>query len=119
MLLFYPGDGTFVCTRQFCFYRDHAGELAELGAVVVGISPQDIGSHERFRAAHSLTVPLLADPGSGVARAYGVATRGGRTKRATFVIDGEGIVRYRHENWLSLSWDSLADIRGALERLEH
>ena len=119
VLLFYPADGTLVCTRQFCSYRDHATELAALDAAVVGIAPQDVCSHERFRAAHALTVPLLADPGSRVARAYSVATRGGRTKRATFVIDGEGIVRNRHENLLSLTWDSVAAIRAALERLEH
>jgi len=62
VLLFYPGDETPVCTRQFCSYRDHADELDQLDATVVGISGQSVRSHERFREHHDLTVPLLADP---------------------------------------------------------
>src|ERR1700716_664872 len=61
VLLFYPGDNTPVCTRQFCSYRDRADDFAALNATVVGISSQDLGSHEGFIAKHSLTVPLLAD----------------------------------------------------------
>ena len=59
---FYPGDFTPVCTRQFCSYRDAADRLDELDAEVLGVSPQSLDSHERFRAKHGLTVPLLADP---------------------------------------------------------
>src|SRR3954449_11492260 len=62
VLAFYPGDFTPVCTRQFCSYRDAADRLDELDADVLGISPQSLDSHERFRARHGLTVPLLADP---------------------------------------------------------
>ena len=62
VLAFYPGDFTPVCTRQFCSYRDAADRLDELDAEVVGVSPQSLDSHERFRAKHGLTVPLLADP---------------------------------------------------------
>ena len=61
MLLFYPGDNTMVCTKQFCSYRDRADDFAALDATVVGISSQDLDSHEGFAAKHSLNVPLLAD----------------------------------------------------------
>ena len=46
VLLFYPGDNTMVCKKQFCSYRDRADEFAALGATVVGISAQDVASHE-------------------------------------------------------------------------
>src|ERR1700741_2706754 len=70
VLLFYPGDNTAVCTKQFCSYRDRAEDFGALGATVVGISSQDLASHEGFIAKHHLTVPLLADVDGQVARAY-------------------------------------------------
>ena len=70
VLLFYPGDNTMVCTKQFCSYRDRADEFAGLNATVVGISSQDLESHEDFIAKNGLTVPLLADVDKSVARAY-------------------------------------------------
>src|SRR6266581_5639700 len=70
VLLFYPGDNTMVCTKQFCSYRDRAEDFAALGATVVGISSQDLASHEQFASKHSLNVPLLADVDKQVARAY-------------------------------------------------
>src|SRR3954463_8539670 len=71
LLLFYPGDETAVCTRQFCSYRDNADAMEQLDATVVGISAQSVGSHERFRDHHGLTVPLLADEDKAVAKSYG------------------------------------------------
>ena len=68
VLLFYPGDRTAVCTKQFCSYRDRADDMADLDAVVVGISDQDVASHASFTADHGLTVPLLADVDKRVAR---------------------------------------------------
>src|ERR1700731_3998376 len=70
VLLFYPGDNTMVCTKQFCSYRDRADDFARLNATVVGISSQDLDSHEGFVAKHSLNVPLLADVGGEVAKSY-------------------------------------------------
>ena len=64
VLLFYPGDHTAVCTRQFCSYRDEAEDFDALEATVVGISTQSVESHRDWTAKHGLTVPLLADPGS-------------------------------------------------------
>jgi peroxiredoxin Q/BCP len=116
VLLFYPGDGTPVCTRQFCSYRDHAEDFAGLGATVVGISAQDVESHERFTSKHSLTVPLLADARGSVAKAYGAHSRLG-TKRAVIMIDENGIVRYRHDHLLGLSYQSVDQLRDALATL--
>src|SRR5436190_13643796 len=72
VLLFYPGDETPVCTRQFCSYRDRADEMSSLNATVVGISAQTVESHEKFREHHGLTVPLLADPEKDVVKFYGL-----------------------------------------------
>jgi thioredoxin-dependent peroxiredoxin len=122
VLLFYPGDETAVCTRQFCSYRDRADDMAELDALVVGVSPQDVDSHHSFMANHSLTVPLLADPDRSVARAYGVA-RGGVTalvqgvQRAVFIIDEDGIVGYRHVHAIGLDFQTADDLRDALDSL--
>jgi peroxiredoxin Q/BCP len=113
VLLFYPGDGTPVCTRQFCSYRDHAEDFAGLGATAVGISTQDVDSHEQFTAKHSLTVPLLADVDGAVAKAYGAHSRMG-TKRAVIAVDEDGVVRYRHDHLLGLDYQSVDQLREAL-----
>src|SRR5690606_7263802 len=92
---FYPGDGTAVCTRQLCSYRDDFAEFGELDAAVLGISPQGVASHDDFRARHGFPFPLLADESKAVAAAYGVLGPLGY-KRSVFVIDGGGIVRWQH-----------------------
>src|SRR6202163_3159700 len=92
VLLFYPGDETPVCTKQFCSYRDRADDFAALDATVVGISSQALVSHEQFAAKHGLNVPLLADVDGDVARAYSASSSRLGTKRAVVVIDEQGIV---------------------------
>jgi peroxiredoxin Q/BCP len=119
VLAFYPGDFTATCTKQFCSYRDHAEELESLNAVVLGISPQSVDSHERFRAKHGLNVPLLADEDKRVARAYGVLGPGGYLRRAIIIIDPEGVVRYRDVSLVGMSYRSVEEIGaelGALRR---
>jgi thioredoxin-dependent peroxiredoxin len=118
VLLFYPGDNTPVCTRQFCSYRDRAEDLASLGATVVGISAQSLDSHEGFKAKHGLNVPLLADVDKAVAKAYGAVTPGiGTTARAVIVIDEQGVVRHRHDHRLGLDYQTVDELRQTLERL--
>jgi peroxiredoxin Q/BCP len=117
VLLFYPGDETPVCTKQFCSYRDRADDMAELDAVVVGISHQDVESHEAFIARHGLTVPLLADVDKAVAKRYGVTAPLVGTRRATFVVDEQGIVRHRHVHTLGLDFQDVDDLRAALASL--
>ena len=116
VLLFYPGDNTPVCTRQFCSYRDRAEDFAALDATVVGISSQDLDSHKGFIEKHRLTVPLLADVDGAVARAYSASNRLG-TKRAVIVIDEQGIVRHRHDHMLGLDYQSVDELAGALKAL--
>jgi peroxiredoxin Q/BCP len=117
VLLFYPGDNTMVCTKQFCSYRDRAEDFASLQATVVGISSQDLGSHEAFAAKHSLNVPLLADVDKQVARSYDAFSPRLGVKRAVIVIDEEGIVRHRHDHLLGLDYQSVDELKVALDAL--
>jgi peroxiredoxin Q/BCP len=91
--------------------------MAELDAVVVGISHQDVESHEAFIARHGLTVPLLADVDKAVAKRYGVTAPLVGTRRATFVVDEQGIVRHRHVHTLGLDFQDVDDLRAALASL--
>jgi thioredoxin-dependent peroxiredoxin len=117
VLLFYPGDETMVCTRQFCSYRDRSADMEALGATVVGISGQDVESHRDFTEHHGLTVPLLADPGREAAKRYGVSRGRLGTQRAAFVIDEEGIVRWRKLHTLGLDYVDVDELRDALATL--
>ncbi len=117
VLLFYPGDNAPVCKRQFCSYRDRPDDFAALGATVVGISAQDVASHEAFTAKHGLNVPLLADEGGKVAQLYS-ARSFGRTARAVIIVDGEGIVRHRHDHLLGLDFQTVDELRAALAGIE-
>jgi peroxiredoxin Q/BCP len=113
VLAFYPGDFTAVCTKQFCSYRDQSEKLDQIGADVLGISPQSVESHERFTQEKSLNVPLLADEDKSVAKAYGVLA-GPMVRRAIFVIDEQGIIRHRKVTLVGLSFESVDDLEQAV-----
>jgi peroxiredoxin Q/BCP len=118
ILIFYPGDDTPVCTKQFCSYRDAAEEMAELGARVVGISTRDVASKEAFATKHGLTTELLADPDAAVAEAYGVyAKRLRMAKRTVIVVDEEGRIAHRRGNPLSLTFDTPEELAAVLAAL--
>ncbi len=97
VLFFYPKDDTSGCTKEACGFRDALPEFDEQDAVVLGVSPDDIGSHEKFRDKYDLNFPLLADTDHSVAEAYGAW---GKKKlygreyegvlRSTFLIDADG-----------------------------
>lgn len=103
VLLFYPGDGTPICTRQMCSVRDRWADYAATGAEVVGISTNTIDSHKDFADHHNLPLRLLADTGGRVAEAYGARSLiPGKVARSVFVIDRNGIIRYRDVRPLGL-----------------
>jgi peroxiredoxin Q/BCP len=114
VLLFYPGDETLVCTKQFCSYRDRADDMASLDAVVVGISSQGLDSHESFRDHHGLNVPLLADEDGSVAKQYGARAPVVGTRRAVVIVDEDGVVRYRHDHTLGLDFQDVEQLQEAL-----
>ncbi len=132
VLAFYPGDATTVCTAQFCSYRDKADRIDQLDATVLGISPQSVDSHEHWAKEQELNVPLLADEDLEVSKHYGVTAwlgplarltelkdaPGGRyIMRSIFVIDGAGIVRYRHVSRTGARFQSVDDLERAVARL--
>jgi len=118
VLLFYPGDDTTVCTKQFCAYRDAADEMAELGAVFVGISVQGMGSKEAFKSKYGLSTQLLADRDGEVSKAYGVySNRFKVAKRTVVIVDEDGKIAHKHGNLMSASFDDVDALRDALERV--
>ena len=99
VLYFYSKDDTPGCTTQACGIRDAWGEFEQRGAVVLGVSPDSVASHLKFKEKHHLPFTLLADPDHDVAEEYGVwvekSMHGKRymgVERSTFVIDAGGNV---------------------------
>jgi peroxiredoxin Q/BCP len=97
VLYFYPKDDTSGCTTQACELRDNVATFDTRGAVVLGVSPDSVGSHRKFADKFDLPFPLLADVDHAVAEAYGVwkeKSMYGRkywgNERTTFVIDEQG-----------------------------
>ena len=99
VVYFYPKDDTPGCTTQACDIRDQWSEFQQAGAAVIGISPDDVESHERFAATHDLPHVLLADPDRevmepwgawGTKNLYGKETVG--VIRSTVLVDAEGTV---------------------------
>jgi peroxiredoxin Q/BCP len=106
-----------VCTKQFCSYRDRADDFATLDATVVGISSQDLASHEGFIEKHSLNVPLLSDVDREVSSSYSAFSPRLGIKRAVIVIDEQGIVRARHDHLLGLDYQSVDELKAMLDAL--
>jgi peroxiredoxin Q/BCP len=99
VLYFYPKDDTPGCTTQACGIRDSYGEFEAAGAVVLGVSPDDVGRHVKFKEKYQLPFTLLADPEHEVADRYGVWAEKryrGRTymgvSRTTFLVAPDGTV---------------------------
>ena len=103
VLLFYPGDETPICTRQMCSVRDRWEDYSATGAEVVGISTDSVESHQKFAEHHELPLRLLSDPSADVAKLYGARSLiPGKVARSVFVIDANGILRYRDVRPLGL-----------------
>ena len=99
VLYFYPKDDTSGCTTQACEFRDNWKAVQAAGAVVLGVSPDGVASHGKFKGKYQLPFPLLADEDHGVAEAYGAwgeKSMYGRKYqgilRTTFVIGTDGRV---------------------------
>lgn len=94
ILYFYPADFTPGCTKEACSIRDLHDDIIGSGLQVVGVSPQSPESHTKFRAAHKLPFPLLADEDKVAVKAYDVnGPLGIGVRRATFLIDTNGMIQ--------------------------
>lgn len=105
VLAFYPGAFTGVCTKEMCSFRDSLAELNSIGAQVVGISVDSPFANSGFAAANKLNFPLLSDFNRDVSKKYAglqvdfAGVKGYNTsKRAVFVLDAKGVVKYA---WVS------------------
>jgi len=99
VLYFYPKDDTPGCTKEACAFRDQKTTLKKLGAVVLGVSPDDEASHAKFRDKYELNFPLLADHEHKIAEKYGAwreknmyGKKSMGVQRSTFLIDAKGVV---------------------------
>ncbi len=99
VLYFYPKDDTPGCTKEACAFRDQKAALEKLGATVLGVSPDDVASHVKFRDKFKLNFPLLADADHKLAEKYGAwreknmyGKKSMGVQRSTYLIDAEGKV---------------------------
>ena len=104
ILYFYPKDNTPGCTQQACDFRDAMGRLRSNGVAVLGVSPDSVASHQKFKKKHSLPFPLIVDEDHRIAQAYGVwqeKSLYGRKfmgiVRSTCVIDEKGKIAEVYE----------------------
>ena len=117
VLVFYPGDDTPVCTKQLNSYNDGIEQFAELDAQVLGISAQDVASHEGFADKHGFGFPLLADVDKAVAGAYGTLGPLGFPRRSVVIVDSVGVVQYVHRAIAGLTYRPVSELVEALEKL--
>ena len=100
-IYFYPKDDTPGCTTQACSFRDNVFAFDKEGAVIVGISVDDVASHKKFAEKHGLPFTLLADADKTVAKSYGVLKNYGVmevARRDTFIIDPQGRIAKHYES---------------------
>lgn len=109
VIYFYPKDNTPGCTVESCDFRDYNGQFKEQNTEVIGISPDDLASHDTFISEFSLPFPLLADTDHTVSELFGVwkeRTWDGKTfmgiERSTFLIDENGVLV---REWRNVSVD--------------
>ena len=115
VLYFYPKDETRGCTAQACSFRDQYEVFKEQGAEVVGISSDDMASHQEFTSKHQLPFILLSDNDGKVRKLYDVPrTLGLIPGRVTYVIDQQGVVRYAFNSLMK----PLEHVNGALNCLK-
>jgi peroxiredoxin Q/BCP len=104
VLVFYPGDHTPVCTVQLRSYSEGMESFERLGAQVLGLSPQDVASHEGFARTEGLRMPLLADTDHKVGERYGILGPLGFYRRSVFVVDAEGVIRFARRSLTSMAF---------------
>ena len=117
VLVFYPGDDTPVCTKQLNTYNDDLEQFSDMNAQVIGISAQDVGSHDAFASKHGFDFPLLADTDKSVAGLYGTLGPIGFPRRSVFILDGDGIVRYAHRAIAGLTFRPVKELIAELEKI--
>ena len=103
VLFFYPKDDTPGCTKEVCAFRDNFEQYGKLDCELIGVSSDSVESHQKFAEHHDLPLRLLSDSTQEVANSYGARSLiPGKVARSVFVIDANGIIRYRDVRPLGL-----------------
>ena len=118
VLAFYPGDFTPVCTTQLSSYAEQFDTFEATGATLWAISVDDLEKHERFAKARALGFPLLSDPDGIVSRLYGTLGLLGTARRSVVIIDDKGIIAWRKDEPLSMTFSEMEDIVAHLNEIE-
>jgi peroxiredoxin len=118
VLAFYPGDFTPVCTTQLTSYAREFDTFNTTGAVLWGISVDDLERHEKFAKARALGFPLLSDDQGRVSKQYGVLGLLGSAKRSIFVISEHGRIVWRKDEPLSLTFAEMDEIVAHLQEID-
>jgi thioredoxin-dependent peroxiredoxin len=117
VLVFYPGDDTPVCTKQLNSYNDDLEQFSDMNAQVIGISAQDVNSHDAFAGKHGFEFPLLSDADKTDAAQYGTLGPIGFPRRSVFILDADGVVRYAHRAIAGLTFRPVKELIGELEKI--
>ncbi len=104
VVVFYPADNSPICTLQLRSYSEDLNAFDALGATVLCLSPQDVATHDEFARANDLRVPLLADIGAEVGKAYDILGPLGFYRRSVFVVDPGGVVRFARRSLTSMTY---------------
>jgi peroxiredoxin len=121
VLVFYPLDWSPACSDQLSLYQSELSEFEKFDAQVIGISVDSLYSHGAWAVVRGITYPLLADfhPKGEISRLYGVMRQPeGFSERALYIIDRQGIIRYRHVSPLVHHIPDIYELFEQLEKLE-
>jgi thioredoxin-dependent peroxiredoxin len=117
VLAFYPADASPGCTAQLCNYQSELSGFDELGTTIWAISRQNTASHESFARMQGLSFPLLADERGDVVDAFGVGLFGVGVRRSIFVLDAEGVIRWKHVALIGMTYQSAEKLQQQLALL--
>lgn len=121
VLVFYPGDDTPTCTKQLCDYRDGWGQFKQYNSVILGVSTNDMNSHLSFAEKFNLPFPLLEDADLVMCKAYDALMLMGLlkvSKRAVYIIDKKGVIRYKHVETLPIFKRGKEELLEELKKIE-
>lgn len=101
VLYFYPKDNTSGCTKEACDFRDNMKRITSTGAIVLGVSPDSVKSHDGFKDKYNLNFSLISDSDKSICKAYdvlGEKSMYGKkfigVIRTTYIIDNKGVIKY-------------------------
>jgi thioredoxin-dependent peroxiredoxin len=116
VLVFYPADASPVCTVQLTTYTNDINRFAEVGAVVLALSPSTVDDHEDFASRQGgFAFPMLADVDKVVGEAFGILGPLGFYRRSVVVVDAHGVVRWAHRATAGLTFRPVTEIVAAVE----